>query len=214
MVPGMKGCGRYWLPGLLVAGLLVFAASTPAAEGEAENGESISSRPEPEDPALRAQERAALVEFYMALGGPDWLERDFWGSERPVGEWHGVETDAEGRATFLELPPGFAQVRLLRGGETQLRLVAGRTLEATLSIAGGAVVAGHVRDERGEPVAGAEIWLSERYRNNLGHVVARSDARGAFELRAVGPDHYLGARKRGFAPSALRFGWESHLLTM
>ena len=23
--------------------------------------------------------------FYNAMGGPDWLQRDFWGSDRPVG---------------------------------------------------------------------------------------------------------------------------------
>ena len=85
----MMGFGRYWLPGLLAIGLLVCASSAPATEGEAENGEAVPSRPEPEDPALRAHERAALIEFYMALGGPDWLERDFWGSERPAGECTG-----------------------------------------------------------------------------------------------------------------------------
>ena len=48
--------------------------------------------PEPRDAAVRERERKALIEFYNALGGPDWIERDFWGSDRPVGEWHGVTT--------------------------------------------------------------------------------------------------------------------------
>lgn len=63
----------------------------------------MMSRPEPADPALRDAERRALMEFYAALGGHDWLERDFWGSDRPVGEWHGVETDAEGRVVRLTI---------------------------------------------------------------------------------------------------------------
>ncbi len=65
--------------------------------------EKPKSLPEPKDPAVRESERKALVEFYEALGGPDWIERDFWGSEKPVGEWHGVTTDAEGRVVQLTI---------------------------------------------------------------------------------------------------------------
>src|SRR5688572_27117138 len=59
--------------------------------------------PEPKDPAIRERERRAMIEFYEALGGPDWIERNFWGSDRPVGEWHGVETDADGRVVRLTI---------------------------------------------------------------------------------------------------------------
>jgi len=59
--------------------------------------------PEPRDAAVRERERKALVEFYNALGGPDWIERDFWGSDRPVGEWHGVTTDSEGYVVQLTI---------------------------------------------------------------------------------------------------------------
>ncbi len=61
------------------------------------------SLPEPRDAAVRERERRALTEFYEALGGPDWIERDFWGSDRPVGEWHGVTTDADGYVTVLTI---------------------------------------------------------------------------------------------------------------
>lgn len=54
------------------------------------------SLPEPADRMVRERERKALIEFYEALGGHDWIERDFWRSDRPVGEWHGVTTDADG----------------------------------------------------------------------------------------------------------------------
>ena len=49
----------------------------------------VKGLPEPKDAALRDSERRALMAFYEALGGPDWIQRDFWGSDRPVGEWHG-----------------------------------------------------------------------------------------------------------------------------
>lgn len=61
------------------------------------------SLPEPKDAAVRDRERQALTEFYEALGGPDWIERDFWGSERPVGDWHGVTTDADGYVVQLTI---------------------------------------------------------------------------------------------------------------
>ena len=32
---------------------------------------------------MRARERAAIIAFYNAMGGPDWIQRDFWGSDRP-----------------------------------------------------------------------------------------------------------------------------------
>ena len=115
-----------------------------------------------------------------------------------------LPTDEHGTARFAGLEPGPAQVRLLRGRENDAQLEDAREAEVFLEIVAGVSVEGRVVDGLGEPVPGAEIWLSERYRNNLGHVVARCDERGSFVLRDVGPDHYLGARCRGFAPSGLR----------
>ena len=58
-------------------------------------------------PALRnvaAQaDRAALVALYNATGGPNWTNNTSWLSDRPLGEWHGVTTDADGRVTELLL---------------------------------------------------------------------------------------------------------------
>jgi Leucine-rich repeat (LRR) protein len=61
------------------------------------------SLPEPKDSAVRDRERKAMIEFYEALGGHDWIERNFWGSDRPVGEWHGVTTDADGYVVQLTI---------------------------------------------------------------------------------------------------------------
>ena len=38
-------------------------------------------------------ERAALIEFYKASGGDNWKNNTNWCSDKPVGEWYGVNTD-------------------------------------------------------------------------------------------------------------------------
>ena len=48
-------------------------------------------------------DRAALVSFYNATGGDNWTSRDGWLSDAPIGEWHGVGTDHEGRVVILNL---------------------------------------------------------------------------------------------------------------
>ena len=46
-------------------------------------------------------DRAVLVAFYEATEGPNWTNRKNWLSDRPVGEWYGVVTDANGNVTGL-----------------------------------------------------------------------------------------------------------------
>jgi Leucine-rich repeat (LRR) protein len=74
-----------------------------ATHAFAQESTTAKPLPEPRDPAVRERERKALIEFYNALGGPDWIERDFWGSDRPVGEWHGVTTDSDGYVVQLTI---------------------------------------------------------------------------------------------------------------
>ena len=52
---------------------------------------------------LVAQDRAALVAFYRAAGGQYWGDDGFWLTDAPMGDWHGVETDAAGRIVSLRL---------------------------------------------------------------------------------------------------------------
>src|SRR5262245_52270489 len=66
---------------------LVLTTSPPPALSE-ETARPAGAPMEPRDAAARARERAAMIAFYNAMGGPDWIQRDFWGSERPVGAWH------------------------------------------------------------------------------------------------------------------------------
>ena len=44
-----------------------------------------------------------LVAFYRVTGGANWTNNTNWLSDRPLGEWHGVTTDEEGRVTGLGL---------------------------------------------------------------------------------------------------------------
>ena len=51
-----------------------------------------------------ASDRAALEALYDATGGPGWTDSTNWKTSVPLGEWHGVTTDAAGRVTRLVLP--------------------------------------------------------------------------------------------------------------
>ena len=48
-------------------------------------------------------DRAALEALYDATGGPDWTDNTNWKTSAPLGEWHGVTTDIDGRVTDIEL---------------------------------------------------------------------------------------------------------------
>ncbi len=48
-------------------------------------------------------DRAALVALYNATGGVNWVYNDKWLSDEPLGRWHGVGTDDNGRVTRLSL---------------------------------------------------------------------------------------------------------------
>ena len=50
-----------------------------------------------------ATDSTALVALYEATDGDNWTNNTHWLSDRPLGEWHGVTTDADGRVTGLRL---------------------------------------------------------------------------------------------------------------
>ena len=50
-----------------------------------------------------ATDRAALVALYNATDGANWRNNRNWLSNAPMGEWHGVTTDSDGRVTQLIL---------------------------------------------------------------------------------------------------------------
>ena len=48
-------------------------------------------------------DRTALAALYNATNGSSWQDDTNWLSNRPLGEWHGVSTDADGRVADLRL---------------------------------------------------------------------------------------------------------------
>ena len=48
-------------------------------------------------------DRAPLVALFNATNGPGWLRNDNWLTDRPLAQWHGVRTDADGRVTWVDL---------------------------------------------------------------------------------------------------------------
>ncbi len=54
-------------------------------------------------PPRISPDRDALVAIYNATGGADWRQDTNWLTDAPVGEWHGVDTDAGGRVVTLTL---------------------------------------------------------------------------------------------------------------
>ena len=79
-----------------------------------------------------ASDRAVLVAFYHSTGGASWNFNTYWLSDRPIGDWHGVTTDSNGRVIRLslvskqltgEIPPelgGLSSLTALFLGSNQL----------------------------------------------------------------------------------------------
>lgn len=68
-------------------------------------------------------DRTALKALFDAAGGGGWTRSDNWCSDKPLAEWYGVETDAEGRVTALRLPQNNLSGAILKyvGKLTSLR---------------------------------------------------------------------------------------------
>lgn len=49
------------------------------------------------------KEREALVKIYESLDGENWINKDNWCSDKPIGEWSGVAVDGEGHVSRLFL---------------------------------------------------------------------------------------------------------------
>ena len=48
-------------------------------------------------------DRVALVALYNATDGANWYVKENWLSDAPLGEWHGVTIDDNGRVVGLDL---------------------------------------------------------------------------------------------------------------
>ena len=54
-------------------------------------------------PQAVSPDRATLVALYNATGGANWTNNTNWLTTAPIGQWHGVTTDSQGRVTNLDL---------------------------------------------------------------------------------------------------------------
>ena len=61
-------------------------------------------------------DRAALVALYEATDGPNWTINTNWLTDAPLGEWHGVKTDASGRVVELDLSGWYEGQEEIGGG--------------------------------------------------------------------------------------------------
>ena len=69
-------------------------------------------------------DRDALIALYDATAGATWTNSGNWNTSEPVGEWHGVTTDANGRVTHLELRNLSGEIPALLGGMDKLEVLA------------------------------------------------------------------------------------------
>ncbi|WP_420461974.1 leucine-rich repeat domain-containing protein [Candidatus Palauibacter sp.] len=53
--------------------------------------------------AVHSLDRATLMDLHDSAGGTSWTNRENWGSDEPVGNWYGVEANADARVTALRL---------------------------------------------------------------------------------------------------------------
>ncbi len=114
-------------------------------------------------------------------------------------------TTASGQFESGELPPGPLMAQTLFGGLAFATISAGDRSSARLEIPVGIAVRGRVETSSGDPIAGADLFLSPGgwVAQYDGAVAARSDLRGEFSLRTApaGVGACLSARAPGFAPS-------------
>ncbi len=88
-------------------------------------------------------------------------------------------------ARYLEIAYG---VRRPGGASAHLTVAKGATLDVTIHAWPAASISGQVVDERGRPVAGADVWLLSRDTSSSGFT--RTDTRGAYRIGGLLPGRY------------------------
>lgn len=117
-------------------------------------------------------------------------------------------TNEQGEALFDEVEPGTIRALLTRFVGTKGRnwaaaeIKAGETVEILFEVDPQQEVHGVVVNEAGQPVADAGLWIGHRPGPvDTGYLVGKSGADGRFALKYVGPNQFVCARAKGYAPS-------------
>ena len=100
----MAGATVTWRSGdTSVATVNASGLVTGVAEGVATITASAGSGQGTAEITVMDLDRAALVAFYEATDGPNWVNSENWLTDAPLGEWFGVDTDASGRVVRLAM---------------------------------------------------------------------------------------------------------------
>jgi RNA polymerase sigma-70 factor (ECF subfamily) len=138
-----------------------------------------------------------------AAGVMVWLHRD--GSDA-LFEAPFATSDEKGTIRFVGLQPGPLRSYVERGEQSWsdvIEISAGLETESTVQVDPGMDCKGVVVDGEDRPIPGAEVLVAG-WGGGQAFPLARTDAQGAFSLRAVGTHCHIGARAPGFAASPLR----------
>ncbi len=186
-------------------GLLAAAAATRPAAGTLRTPAAREAIAVPErTPTGSLQLHVVWAEDQQPAAGVE-VELYRSGADELFGKPRG-RTDGAGNLCFDALAPGdvLPHLPLRRDGERKkATIVAGQQTALTLEVPPGIQAEGLVVDAQGNPVAGADLVVSD-WGGGEGTLFGQSGADGRFALRAVAPHCHIGARKRGYVPSSLR----------
>jgi hypothetical protein len=172
-----------------------------SSESVGETTRGGSRLEKPADPSLgslqlkvvygKRRKPAAFVRVLLLRGGMAWDPQQTY------------RTGSDGIVLIENLQPGSVYAKALRGGEKSFTVFSGQTKRGTLVIPSGVEVAVEVVDADGAPVEKANVWLSERWRDNRGAIAGVTGREGKVTLEDVSPHCNLAVRRRGFDPSHL-----------
>ena len=86
-----------------VVSVLAWATGTDTVTVTARDPGGLQVQTDFEATVTKHPDRAALVALYEATDGPNWVNSENWLTDAPLGEWFGVQTNASGRVTRLDM---------------------------------------------------------------------------------------------------------------
>ncbi|MBR6759225.1 MAG: redoxin domain-containing protein [Alistipes sp.] len=81
-------------------------------------------------------EREALIAFYKATDGDNWLRNWYWCSDKPISQWYGIKTDSEGHIITIDLNhnqlSGYIPTDIVKLSNLKVLLIAGNKLTGNI----------------------------------------------------------------------------------